>query len=163
MMIAYLALGSNLENPRLQLETAFSELEGLKQTRVLKRSSFYRTRPIGVLDQPEFINAVVKIETDLTPMKLLSGVLAIENKHHRIRHQKNGPRTLDIDVLLYGNQCMRECELELPHPRMKERAFVIYPLLEIDKALILPCGTPISDLAEKLDCSGIQIMSSNDE
>ncbi|MFZ2301162.1 MAG: 2-amino-4-hydroxy-6-hydroxymethyldihydropteridine diphosphokinase [Gallionella sp.] len=128
---AFIGLGSNLEYPRSQLQRAFAELDGLPETRLIARSSLYRSAPMGYLDQPEFANAVAKIETALTPQSLLQGLLEIEHRHGRERTFRNAPRTLDLDILLYGDMQLHEHGLTIPHPQMHLRPFVLQPLLEI--------------------------------
>ena len=128
---AYIGLGSNLDNPASQVERAFDELACLPSSRLLTRSSLYRSAPLGRLDQPDFINAVAYIETALAPHELLKALLEIEHNHGRMREYPNAPRTLDLDILMYDDlQCNEHC-LILPHPRMHQRAFVLQPLLEI--------------------------------
>lgn len=128
---AYIALGSNLENPLSQLQQAYQELADLPGTTLLERSSYYKTAPVGRLDQPNFINAVAKINTTLTVWELLNVLLKIEHCHGRIRESLNAPRTLDLDILLYEDLQLSTDTLTLPHPRMTQRAFVLYPLMEI--------------------------------
>jgi 2-amino-4-hydroxy-6-hydroxymethyldihydropteridine diphosphokinase len=128
---AFIALGSNLDDPASQISRAFQELAELPSSRVLRRSSLYRSAPVGWLDQPEFINAVAEIETALAPRELLAALLEIERSHGRIREYANSPRTLDLDVLMYDDVKCGEPDLVLPHPRMHQRAFVLQPLLEI--------------------------------
>jgi 2-amino-4-hydroxy-6-hydroxymethyldihydropteridine diphosphokinase len=128
---AFIGLGSNLDDPVSQVLGAFDELAGLPSSRLLMHSSLYRTAPMGRLDQPDFINAVAQIETSLSPHKLLEALLKIEHRHGRVREYSDGPRTLDLDLLIYDDlQCKDRC-LTLPHPRMHLRAFVLQPLLEI--------------------------------
>jgi 2-amino-4-hydroxy-6-hydroxymethyldihydropteridine diphosphokinase len=129
--IAYIGIGSNLEDPRAQVLQAFTELERLPHTRVVKKSSLYRTAPIGHADQPDFINAVAQIETGLPAERLLAELQDLEARHGRKRSFPNAPRTLDLDVLLYGELALDLPNLKIPHPRMHERAFVLKPLLEI--------------------------------
>jgi len=129
--IAFIGLGSNLEDPCSQLQRAFAELGGLPDTRLVARSSLYRSAPLGYPDQPEFVNAVAKVVTALTPQALLQGLLQIEHRHGRERTFRNAPRTLDLDVLLYDDEQMHEHGLTIPHPQMHLRAFVLQPLLEI--------------------------------
>lgn len=129
--IAFVGLGSNLEDPRSQLLRAFAELEALPNTRLVARSSLYRSAPLGNPDQPEFVNAVAKIATALTPQALLQALLQIEHRHGRERIFRNAPRTLDLDVLLYDDVQLHEHGLTIPHPQMHLRAFVLQPLLEI--------------------------------
>ena len=129
--IAFIGLGSNLEDPRSQLQRAFDELDGLPETRLVARSSLYRSAPLGYPDQPEFVNAVAEIATALTPQTLLQALLQIEHRHGRERTFRNAPRTLDLDVLLYDDKQLHEHGLTIPHPQMHLRAFVLQPLLEI--------------------------------
>ncbi|MBI2286218.1 MAG: 2-amino-4-hydroxy-6-hydroxymethyldihydropteridine diphosphokinase [Nitrosomonadales bacterium] len=129
--IAFIGLGSNLEDPRSQLQRAFDELDGLPETRLVARSSLYRSAPLGYPDQPEFVNAVAEIATALTPQTLLQALLQIEHEHGRERTFRNAPRTLDLDMLLYDDTQLHEHGLTIPHPQMHLRAFVLQPLLEI--------------------------------
>jgi len=128
---AFIGLGSNLEDPRGQLLRAFAEIEMLPDTRLVARSSLYRSAPLGYPDQPEFVNAVAKIATALMPQALLQALLEIEHRHGRERIFRNAPRTLDMDVLLYDDKQLHEHGLTIPHPQMHLRAFVLQPLLEI--------------------------------
>lgn len=128
---AFIGLGSNLEDPRGQLLRAFAEIELLPDTRLVARSSLYRSAPLGYPDQPEFVNAVAKIATALMPQALLQALLEIEHRHGRERVFRNAPRTLDMDVLLYDDKQLHEHSLTIPHPQMHLRAFVLQPLLEI--------------------------------
>jgi 2-amino-4-hydroxy-6-hydroxymethyldihydropteridine diphosphokinase len=129
--VAYVGIGSNLNEPRRQVLAALTELDRLPHTRVVKKSSLYRSAPIGHADQPDFINAVAQIETGLPAERLLAELQEMEARHGRARSFPNAPRTLDLDVLLYGNAEIRSTTLTVPHPRMHERAFVLKPLLEI--------------------------------
>jgi 2-amino-4-hydroxy-6-hydroxymethyldihydropteridine diphosphokinase len=129
--IAFIGLGSNLEEPVSQLQRAFVDLGQLPGTRLVARSSLYRSAPIGLLDQPDFVNAVAKIATSLAPQALLQSLLHIEHQHGRERTFRNAPRTLDLDVLLYDDLQLHEHGLTIPHPQMHLRAFVLQPLLEI--------------------------------
>ncbi len=135
---AYIALGSNLEDPTIQIQQAFNELNELPSTRLLKRSSLYKTAPMGRVDQPDFINAVAQIETSKTPHDLLSALLSIEHQHKRVRDEINAPRTLDLDILMYGDLQYQEPGLTLPHPRIGQRAFVLQPLVEICSDCSIP-------------------------
>ena len=135
---AYVGLGSNLEDPVRQLETALAALERIPSTRVVGRSSFYGTAPIGKLDQPDFVNAVAVLQTELAPLPLLESLLQIELDQRRVRSEINGPRTLDLDLLLYDELRIDEPQLQVPHPRMHERAFVLVPLLEVNPQVSIP-------------------------
>jgi 2-amino-4-hydroxy-6-hydroxymethyldihydropteridine diphosphokinase len=136
--IAFIGLGSNLEDPSGQLQRAFTELDRLPGTRLVARSSLYRSAPLGYQDQPEFVNAVAKIATALAPQALLQTLLEIERKHGRERTFRNAPRTLDLDVLLYDDMQLHEHGLSIPHPQMHLRAFVLQPLLEIAPDCVIP-------------------------
>jgi 2-amino-4-hydroxy-6-hydroxymethyldihydropteridine diphosphokinase len=136
--IAFIGLGSNLEDPHSQLQRAFAALDKLPGTRLAARSSLYRSAPLGCLDQPDFVNAVAKIVTDLTPQALLQALLQIEHQHGRERTFRNAPRTLDLDVLLYDDVQLHKHGLTIPHPQMHLRAFVLQPLLEIAPDVSIP-------------------------
>jgi 2-amino-4-hydroxy-6-hydroxymethyldihydropteridine diphosphokinase len=136
--IAVIGLGANVGEPRAQLETAFATLAQLPDTHLLRRSSFYRTAPMGKADQPDFINAVAMITTGLSAVVLLAHLIEIEHKQGRRRTEKNGPRTLDLDLLLYGDDMIDEPGLAVPHPRMHQRRFVLEPLLELNPDCNIP-------------------------
>ena len=138
LTVAYVGLGSNLADPVRQVETAFDELDQLPETRLVKRSSLYRTKPAGYAAQPDFVNAVAQLQTGLPPERLLDALQAIEARHGRERSFPNAPRTLDLDLLLFGKLVLRTERLTVPHPRMRERAFVLDPLREIAPDLELP-------------------------
>jgi 2-amino-4-hydroxy-6-hydroxymethyldihydropteridine diphosphokinase len=127
----YIGLGSNLDEPECQVRKACAEISGLPGTQLNRCSSLYRTAPIGYADQPDFVNAVAEIHTDLEPLDLLDALRAIETGHGRIREFRNGPRTLDLDILIYSDLQIVSDDLVLPHPRAHQRAFVLLPLLEI--------------------------------
>lgn len=142
----YISLGSNLDNPLQQLTKARTELEHLPQTQLLAYSSLYRSKAIGGPAQPDYLNAVAKLTTCLPAMDLLNALQAIEAQHGRVRAERFGPRTLDLDILLYNDMVCDTPRLTLPHPRLAERAFVLYPLAEIAPDLRLPDGRSIADL-----------------
>ncbi|MHB0983551.1 MAG: 2-amino-4-hydroxy-6-hydroxymethyldihydropteridine diphosphokinase [Thiobacillus sp.] len=137
-VIATIGLGANLNDPAAQVEYALAELDRLPGTRLIARSSLYASAPVGYVDQPDFINAVAQVETDLAPRALLLALLDIEHRHGRERSFRNAPRTLDLDLLLYGDAHFHEDGLTLPHPRMCERGFVLLPLLEIAPDATIP-------------------------
>jgi 2-amino-4-hydroxy-6-hydroxymethyldihydropteridine diphosphokinase len=155
----FIGLGSNLGDPVAQIRSAMQALAAMPETRLVRRSSLYRNPPSGYLDQPEFVNAAAQIETRLEPRELLEQLLAIERVHGRVRDLPNGPRTLDLDILLYGERTVREPRLTIPHPRMLERAFVLVPLAEIAPEAVVPGRGRIADLAAKLDASGMVKLS----
>lgn len=142
---AYVALGANIGEPVKHLRAAVDDLDALPGTRVVARSSLYRSAPVGLLDQPDFINAVVALDTEMPATALLGQLLAIEAHHGRVRSVPNAPRTLDLDLLLYGELQMQDTALTLPHPRMHQRAFVLLPLLEIAPDIVLPALGPGKD------------------
>jgi len=135
---AFIALGSNLQDPATQVSRAFEALAVLPATRLIRRSSLYRTAPVGYDNQPDFINAAAEVETDLDALSLLRALLALETSHGRERPFPNAPRVLDLDLLLYDDLTMNTPELTLPHPRMHERGFVLFPLAEIAPELEIP-------------------------
>ncbi len=134
----FVALGSNLENPLSQVRRGVMLLAALEESHLVKRSSLYRTAPMGHTDQPDFINAVVQLETCLTPHHLLDALLEIEQACGRVRTFPNAPRILDLDILLFENLQHDDASLVLPHPRMHELAFVLQPLLEIAADCVIP-------------------------
>ncbi len=138
MIRAFIGLGANIGEPRRQLMAAMDELQGLPKTRVTGHSSFYSTAPLGHVDQPEFLNSVAQIDTGLAPDALLDRLQEIERRHGRERPFTSAPRTLDLDLLLYGEQVIATPKLSVPHPRMHERAFVLQPLLELDGDISVP-------------------------
>ena len=159
MTLAYVGLGANLEQPRRQLEQALQELDRLPQTRLVRRSSFYRSTPLGFADQPEFVNAVAQLETGLEAQTLLAELQGLEARHGRVRSFANAPRPLDLDLLLFGEAVMDSPALTLPHPRMHERAFVLLPLLEIAPLASVPRRGPASRLLETCRDQQVQRMA----
>ena len=153
---AFVGLGANLDNPLQQVRQAISELDAIAHTRVLVASSLYRSAPIGYADQPDFINAVAKLQTGLSPRDLLDALHVIENRHGRRRSVRNAPRTLDLDLLMYGMLIVHEDGLTLPHPRMHERAFVLLPFAEIAPVTLLPGHASVLQLLAQVDCSGVK-------
>lgn len=150
----YIGLGSNLADPRVQVEAGLSALAGLPMTRLVARSRLYRSAPWGRADQPEFVNAVAQIETALAPRELLDALLAIERHAGRKRDGARwGPRVLDLDVLAYGERRIAEPGLHVPHPHLHERAFVLVPLVEIAPDLDIPGRGRIKDLLAGVDAS----------
>jgi 2-amino-4-hydroxy-6-hydroxymethyldihydropteridine diphosphokinase len=142
----FLSLGSNLGDRRATLQNALNQLEATAHLRVIRRSSLYETAPIGKTDQPRFLNLVVEVETALPPETLLDVLQELEAAFGRTRTIRWGPRTLDIDILLYGEATIRTPRLVVPHPEMTRRRFVIEPLLEIAPDLILPDGRPVPEV-----------------
>lgn len=162
MKQAFIALGSNLENPRQQVEQAFAALGKLPDTRLVKKSSLYQTAPIDCINTaPDFINAVAEVATELSPQDLLNAIHAIENMAGRERPYINAPRVLDCDLLLYENVVLDTEKLTLPHPRMHARGFVLLPLFEIAPHLILPKHGKIASLITPEISRGIQKLEVN--
>jgi len=149
--IAYVGIGSNLDEPRRQVLEAFTELDRLPHTRLVKKSSLYRSAPMGHAAQPDFINAVAQLETGLPAERLLAELQEIEARHGRKRSFPNAPRTLDLDILLYGELSLDLPSLKIPHPRMHERAFVLRPLLEISPELQIRFNVRVDQKIERVD------------
>jgi 2-amino-4-hydroxy-6-hydroxymethyldihydropteridine diphosphokinase len=136
--LAFVGLGGNVGEPSRQLEQAFDALDRLPRTKLVRRSSLFRSAPLGYADQPEFVNAVAELETELAAHQLLAELQAIEKRHGRERSFANAPRTLDLDLLLFGSTVIDAAGLTVPHPRMHERAFVLVPLVEISPFATIP-------------------------
>ena len=156
MTIAYIGLGSNLDSPRQHIVTAFSALAALPATALTRRSSLYKSKPVGPRDQADFINAVAELETGLLPLALLDGLQVIEDRHGRARGRRWGPRTLDLDLLLYGAETINSERLTVPHPEMLKRAFVLAPLVEIRADCALPGGGALNGHLAALDRAGLE-------
>jgi 2-amino-4-hydroxy-6-hydroxymethyldihydropteridine diphosphokinase len=135
---AFIGLGSNLGEREVMIREALEALAALPQTELLRASSLYDTEPVGDVDQPNFLNAVAQLDTDLPPRQLLWNLLLIEKRLGRERTRPWGPRTIDLDLLLYGDEVIEEADLRVPHPEMIRRAFVLVPLVELDPILVHP-------------------------
>ncbi len=146
MIRAYVALGANLGHPAATVRAALAALSGIPEATLVAASSLYRTAPLGLKHQPDFINAVAAVDTTLAPLALLEALFAIEARFGRSRSVKNAPRTLDLDLLLYGESRLDEARLTLPHPRMHERAFVLVPLAELAPECRIPGRAALSEL-----------------
>lgn len=138
-VIAHIGIGANLGDARASVEQAIGQLAGLAGSQLLGRSSLYRSAPIDAAGD-DYVNAVAAVATTLAPLELLHALQEIELQHGRLRPYRNAPRTLDMDLLLYGDQCLHGDELTVPHPRMAQRAFVLVPLLELAPAIVIPGG-----------------------
>jgi 2-amino-4-hydroxy-6-hydroxymethyldihydropteridine diphosphokinase len=147
--VAYIGIGSNLDQPKSHVRLALEDLARIPGTSVVKHSSLYRSAPVGYADQPDFVNAVAEIETSLPASRLLAELKEIEARHGRRRSFRNAPRPLDLDILLYGEVTMNLAHLTLPHPRLHERAFVLKPLYEVAPHASIPGLGAVKDYVEK--------------
>ena len=154
-MLAFIGLGSNLEGPRKQINAALSSLDDFSEIEVLKISSFYQSKPLLRMTGPDYLNVVCKIETRLSVFDLLSKCQQIENKQHRVREIRWGSRTIDLDILLYVDEVISTAELNVPHPEMIKRNFVLLPLFEIEPKLELPVFGKLNELVAKVETSSI--------
>ena len=155
-VLAFVALGSNLGRPVVQLQRALVELDQLPDTRLVRASTFYRSPPLGPSPQPDYVNAVAHLATGLAPLDLLSALQGIERAHGRVPQTRRWmPRPLDLDLLLYDDRQMQEPLLTVPHPGMAERDFVLVPLAELDPSLTVPGLGPIGALLERCPKGGL--------
>ena len=153
----YIGLGSNLEFPKNQVLSARSEIAGLDNVEEKSFSGLYESEPMGPAGQPKYINAAMGVHTSLTPLELLQALQEIESKHGRVRGpQRWTARTLDLDILLYGDLKLTSGKLTIPHPGLPERAFVLYPLHECDPGLFIPGKGKLSELIELCPSSGLR-------
>ena len=160
---AYIGLGANLEGPAQQLRRAFDELAVLPDTHLTERSPLYKSPPLGPPDQPDYVNAVAALETHLAPHVLLAELRRIESAHGRRRDGTRwGPRSLDLDLLLYGDLVLETPELTLPHPGLPERAFVLYPLHDIAPDLVVPGKGALRELRAGLAGARIALLESQE-
>jgi len=152
----YIGLGANLVEPVAQLQAAVTALGQLLETRLVQVSRFYSSKPMGPQDQPDYVNAVAALDTRLTPLALLRALQQIELAHGRQRKAERwGPRTLDLDILLFGMQQIDHPELTVPHYGMQLREFVLYPLAELAPDLILPDGVALQSLLQQVPLNGL--------
>ena len=154
--MAFVGLGANLGEPQRQVKEACVELDAIAQTRLLKASSLYRSAPLGYAAQPDYVNAVAKLETALPALCLLAELQAIEARHGRERSFPNAPRRLDLDMLLFGQATITSPALTIPHPRMHERAFVLLPLLEIAPDVSIPGRAAARELLKRCHDQSVQ-------
>lgn len=155
----FVGLGSNLGDPQHQLTTALEALGEIELTRMVKASSLYISPPMGPQDQPQFINAVAELATELAPEQLLDKLQQIESNHKRKRGQHWGPRTLDLDLLLYADEIIDLPRLKVPHPGIAERAFVLLPLVEIAPHIDIPGLDSATSLLSAIDAAGVTLVS----
>ncbi|ABI37807.1 2-amino-4-hydroxy-6-hydroxymethyldihydropteridine pyrophosphokinase [Shewanella sp. MR-4] len=161
MTQVFVALGANLEDPKAQLDNAVAALSALAENQSLKVSPYYGSAPMGDVVQPDYINAVASFETSLAPIALLDALQEIENTQGRVRKERWGPRTLDLDLLLYGDAIIDEPRLKVPHYGMKERSFVLVPLAAIAPDLVLPCKTPLRSLISEKYLAELQLLGND--
>ncbi|WOG27585.1 2-amino-4-hydroxy-6-hydroxymethyldihydropteridine diphosphokinase [Endozoicomonas sp. 8E] len=159
MTTVYIALGSNLENPGLQLQRAVDDIDSLPEVELSGCSKLYISEPVGPEGQPDYCNAAVRIETTLEPLALLDAMQAIENDHGRVRTVHWGPRTLDLDIILYGDDIIESKRLTVPHYQMHVRNFVLCPLLDIAPDLTLPDGRKAAALLAEVGTAGIEVVA----
>jgi 2-amino-4-hydroxy-6-hydroxymethyldihydropteridine diphosphokinase len=152
-VVAFLGLGSNLGDRLTNLQAAVDALQIEPGLRVTASSSVWETSPVGGPPQPDYLNAVIRVETDISARDLLDAARRVEARLGRVRKERWGARSLDVDILLYDDEQIDEAELVVPHPRMAQRAFVLVPLLELDPDPILPDGTRLKDV--RIDASGV--------
>ncbi len=158
MTRVFIAVGSNLNDPVGQAQRAIEALRSVPDTEFVRTSQLYSSTPMGPQDQPDYINAVVEVNTQLRPLELLDQTQAIELEQGRVRKDERwGPRTLDLDIILFGDQVINNERLTVPHYGMKVREFVLYPLAEIAENLILPDGTELTNLLKQVDRNGLRI------
>ena len=149
-MLAYIGLGSNLNNPKQQIKDAVMALHSTKDVEVVNLSSLYQSPPIDDSKQPDYINAIAQVNTHLTPLELLYVCQQIETDQHRVREKKWGARTIDLDIIIYGVQVVASKQLIIPHPEMMNRAFVLIPLAELEEDLKVPVLGSIKALIKEL-------------
>ncbi|TEW53777.1 2-amino-4-hydroxy-6-hydroxymethyldihydropteridine diphosphokinase [Psychromonas sp. RZ22] len=160
-MISYIGIGSNQSQPIEQAKQAITALNQIKNTTLVTCSSLYCSAPMGPQDQPDYINAVAKLETTLSALELLDELQAIEQKQGRVRKDNRwGPRTLDLDIILYAEQTINNERLTIPHYGMQQREFVLYPLFEIAPQLQLPNGTFLTEMLKDCDKNGLTTITS---
>ena len=150
-MLAYIGLGSNLKDPKAQIKKALDSLNENNETKLINASSYYESKPLLDIPGPNYINAVCKIETKLSAINLLNLCQEIEDNQQRVRELKWGSRTIDLDILLYGQQVISSERLSIPHPEITNRAFVLVPLYEIDKEIKVPLLGPVIKLIDSID------------
>ena len=155
---AYIGLGSNLEDPRAQVLRAARALDGLAATQLIRLSPLYRSKPFGPVPQPDFINAVAGVLTQLDPRKLLDELLALERALGRpAEHERWGPRIIDLDLLVYSRERLQEPGLTIPHPGIVERNFVLYPLADIAPDLDIPGLGRVTELKGRVTSAGLKV------
>jgi len=160
LSIAYVGLGSNLDNPHFQLDSAVDALRQTKNISAVVCSHYYSSKAVGPGEQPDYVNAAIKCATSLSPIELLTELQRIENAHGRQRKVRWGARTLDLDLLLYDDVCLDEPTLQIPHPEIRNRNFVLYPLQDLNSQLVFPSGEKIADVMLSVSMSDLHRIDS---
>jgi len=155
-LLAYIGLGSNLNNPKAQIEKALSAINRVEEISLKEVSSFYESRPLLDMPGPNYINAVCGVETSLSAIDLLDVCQSIEDDQKRVREVKWGSRTIDLDILLYEQQVISNERLSIPHPEIANRAFVLVPLHEIDKEMKVPLLGPVKKLVDRINTDDLK-------
>lgn len=158
MTLVYIGLGSNMDLPEQHITAAIQSLGKIQSTRTLRVSSLYKSKPVGPQDQDDYINAVAQLDTELEPLILLDNLQAIENEHGRVRNERWGPRTLDLDILMFGEKIIQNDRLIIPHPEILNRSFVLVPLIEINPECVIPEKGLARDLLSGVDQISLEIM-----
>jgi 2-amino-4-hydroxy-6-hydroxymethyldihydropteridine diphosphokinase len=156
---AVIGLGSNMDNPVEQIRDALEKIAALPDCSLTKISAMYQSAPVGGVEQANFINAIAEVETTLTPQKLMACLLDIERRHDRVRTTRNGPRTLDLDIVMFNDWRINEPDLVVPHPRAHERAFVLLPLIEISPEIVIPGVGAAKSLLEGVSGQSVERFS----
>lgn len=152
----YIGLGSNLDDPATHIKSALKDINAIEQTKLIKDSGLFKSRPMGPQDQPDYLNAVALIETELDEITLLDRLQKIENTHGRVRQRHWGERTLDLDILLFADLTINTERLTIPHPGLAEREFVLYPLEKINPELVVPGLGSLKQLKAACSANGIE-------
>ena len=147
-----------MESPEQHIRSAIESLGDIQSTSMVRASSLYKSKPVGPQDQDDYLNAVVELETELSAPELLDALQEIENDHGRVRTERWGPRTLDLDILLFGDEVIQGDRLTIPHPEIKNRSFVLVPLAEINADCVIPNSGSVTDLIANVDQEGLEIM-----
>ncbi|MBR9805317.1 2-amino-4-hydroxy-6-hydroxymethyldihydropteridine diphosphokinase [bacterium] len=157
----YIGIGSNLEQPLQQVSRAVEAIAQLDHTEVIAQSPWYRSKALGEMPQPDYINGVIAVNTTISPLELLDQLQAIETRQGRQRWYRWAPRTLDLDILLFGQQLIDSERLNIPHPEMTKRNFVLYPLFDIAAELILPSGESLAELLHRVPPSDLEAIETS--
>lgn len=147
-----------MDSPEQHMKSAIESLGDIQSTSMIRISSLYKSKPVGPQDQDDYINAVAQLETELSPLELLDALQEIEDDHGRVRNERWGPRTLDLDILMFGDEVIQSDRLTIPHPEIPNRSFVLVPWAEINADCVIPNSGRVTDLITKVDQEGLEIM-----